>query len=61
LVLVAVLAIVALGTFTLLFARMGHGGAVYWWDDLRVGLRELIRGIWSTIAGQPETRDLFPF
>ena len=54
-------AVVALVLFTLINGTMSHGGMSYWWDDVGRGIRDAIRGIWSTITAQPETRDLFPF
>jgi hypothetical protein len=38
----------------------GFGGGVCWWDEVPWFIRNLIRGLWSTLSGQPLTRDLFP-
>jgi hypothetical protein len=59
--LLLVSAVVALGLFSLINGTMTHGGMTYWWDEVGLGIRDLIRGIWSDLTGQPQTRDLFPF
>jgi hypothetical protein len=55
------IAVVALGLFSLINGTMSHGGMSYWWDGIGPAVRDLIRGIWSDLTGQPVTRDLFPF
>jgi hypothetical protein len=47
--------------FTMVEAKMTHGGMVYWYDQIPWVIRDAIRSAWSTVTGQPPTRDLFPF
>jgi hypothetical protein len=47
--------------FSLIDAKMTHGGPVYWWDQATWGIRDVIRTLWSMFTGQPVTRDLLPF
>ena len=42
-------------------ATTGFGGPSCWWDHVPWLVRDAIRGAWSTLTGQPLTRDLFPF
>jgi hypothetical protein len=56
-----VLIALAVIVFTMIDAKMTHGGPVYWWDQVLWGIRDLIRTTWSTFTGQPATRDLFAF
>jgi hypothetical protein len=61
LLLLLVSAVVALGLFGLINGTMSHGGMSYWWDGLGPAVRDLMRGIWSNLTGQPMTQDLFHF
>lgn len=64
LLLLVVFAVVALSLFTVTvgcYPTTGFGGDSCWWDRVPWGIRDFIRAIWSTVTGQPETRDLFPF
>jgi ABC-type transporter Mla subunit MlaD len=65
LVLVLVVVVIAAAVFVALVVgctgTTGHGGPSCVWDTAPWAVRELIRGIWAALTGQPETRDLFPF
>lgn len=45
--------------FTIVEAKMTHGGMVFWYDQIPWAIRDVIRSAWSTVTGQPPTRDLF--
>jgi hypothetical protein len=47
--------------FTMIEAKMTHGGMVYWYDQIPWVIRDVIRSAWSSVTGQPPTHDLFPF
>jgi hypothetical protein len=60
LLVVVVLVVVAFLLYASCDMTTYRGGASCAWDRAPWVARDIIRGVWSSLTGQPVTKDLFP-